>query len=101
MRAPVTLLAILLGAAPPVACDDADDNADDGWTEESCREHCEAYYADDLEDSPISAVGFQVDGADCVCTFLPCETSMCTQWCVDNEGIDEGFCQFLECVCVE
>lgn len=97
-RLVVTLAVLSLFAC---ACANDDDTGPDGWTEDSCADHCEEVYADELEASPISWYGYQIVEDQCECTFLPCETTMCTAWCQENEGLAQGVCQLLECECVE
>ena len=83
------------------SCADDDDTGPDGWTDDSCADYCEELFAEDLDESPISWYGYQLVEDQCECTFLPCETSMCTAWCIENEGLDQGICQLLECECIE
>ena len=83
------------------SCSDDDDASPDGWTDETCEAQCEAQFAEDLEDSPISWFTYEFTEDDCTCTFLPCDTDMCSTWCQENEDLDQGICQLLECVCVE
>ena len=98
-----TAAVLLLAAAVAFGCDDGDDDdSTSGWTDETCLENCEAQYAEELAASKISAVTAQVlDNGECQCAFEPCETNACAEWCLANEGIDGGYCDFLNCVCDE
>ena len=95
------IFATILVSMIVFACSDGDDaDGDDGWTEETCDTHCDGVYAEDLEDSEIAGVMSSVtDDGDCKCIFQPCSTSACIAWCVENEDIDNGHCNMLECIC--
>jgi hypothetical protein len=93
------IFATILVSMIVFACSDGDDG-DDGWTEETCDTHCDGVYAEDLEDSEIAGVMSSLtDDGDCKCIFQPCSTLACIAWCVENEDIDSGHCNLLECIC--
>ncbi len=94
------IFATILVSMIVFACSDDDDNADDGWTEETCQTHCEGVHAEDLENSAIAGVTSSItEDGTCECNFQPCFTSACIAWCVENEDVDNGHCYLLECIC--